>query len=555
MKRMIVLFLMAAFSVPSLTFAGIISPARIQLVNGDVMFHTPESGEWLPVSVNTPLDEGDAIWTPAGSRTEVQFTDGTVVRLDGLSQLDIIAIEEGFTHLHLANGRLYLKTSPNTGINALQIDADDTTVLPEARTRLRIDMLPNSQEDISIFKGTAYVEGNGNRTKVRAGEQILLEEGHSELLALNPPDDWEKWNIDRDRSQSRSIKAESYLPDELQPFSGELESNGRWEYVPEYGRVWRPTAFLADDWAPYQNGRWIWKENDYVWVSNENWGWVPYHYGRWAVVSGFGWCWVPPVRGDIYWGPGYVGWYRTGSHVGWTPLAPGETFYGHKSYGHNSVNISNTHVSTATVEYRNRDARGGFSILLQNDFLKGRTAFQRPSNSAAFSASVSLGSPRIQPLRETRMPSIRQTPPKATPPAIQHHDNQDLRTRFPRLTPDTVKQTRPQPIVIPSAPAVPTSVIRSGTPSIPRQNGDGRFGSPQPQSTINLPSRKEQPSLSNQAEKHASPGGSSRKGELPVQVNKQKEQKQKKVWKVISTEKGSEKNQRDNDNKEHKRDK
>ena len=66
-----------------------------------------------------------------GSRTEVQLGDGTTVRLDEGSQLDLIAVEDGFAHLHLASGRLYLRTSPNAGENSLQIDADDTTVLPE----------------------------------------------------------------------------------------------------------------------------------------------------------------------------------------------------------------------------------------------------------------------------------------------------------------------------------------------------------------------------------------------------------------------------------------
>ena len=197
MKPSILLFLAVILIIPSVCTAGVIGPARITMINGDVMFHTPDSGEWLPVSVNTPLDEGDSLWTSSGSRAEIQLADSSLVRIDSGSQLYLIADEDNFTHLHLASGRLYLRTSPNTGSNSLQIDADDTTVLPEARTRLRIDMLPNGQEDVSIFKGTAYVEGNGNRTQVRAGDHIALEEGHSELLPLNPPDNWEKWNRDR----------------------------------------------------------------------------------------------------------------------------------------------------------------------------------------------------------------------------------------------------------------------------------------------------------------------------------------------------------------------
>lgn len=547
MKRIILLFLVAVLVIPSAAMAVMIGPARVLLIDGDVLFRTTDTDEWLPATVNTPLDESDAIWVPDGSRTEIQLADGTLVRLDSGSQLDLIAVEDGFTHLHLARGRLYLRTSTRAGNNSLQIDADNTTVIPDARTRLRIDMLPNDQEDVSIFRGTAYVEGNGNRTKVRAGEHIALEEGHTELLQLNPPDNWESWNSDRDRIQSRSATTESNLPDDLRPFSRELESNGRWVQVPEYGMVWRPTVIQSDDWAPYTSGRWIWKGNDYVWISYESWGWVPYHYGRWAVVSGFGWCWVPPVRGDIYWGPGYVGWYSTGNYVGWTPLAPGETFYGQRHYGRHSANTKDTPVSTATIVYKNRDARGGLSILLQNDFLRGRAVFQRPSNTRAVSVSVSPGSPRIQPVRETRMPIVKQTPTRVVPPAIQHHDSRELRDRFPRLIPNAEKQRHTQPPVVVTAPAAPAVTNRPAA----RQNDDGRLRTTQPEPYLNHTERKDQPQLPDQADKHVS-GDTHRSAEAPGQVKKPRELKLKKVWKVTTKEQGIEKALKEKEGKEQK---
>lgn len=465
MKRIIWICLVVLFIAPTLSQAGILGPVSIRYTDGDVMFRTPDDDEWLPAATNTPLDEGDAVWCPDDSRVEIQLPDGSIVRLDGGSQLDLIANEDGFTHLHLASGRLYIRTSQTSGNNSLQIDADDTTVVPAARTRLRIDMLPNNQEDVSIFKGTAYVEGNGSRTKVRAGEQIALEEGHNELLSLNPSDDWEYWNVDRDRAQSRSARSDSYLPDELRGHSADLDANGTWERVPEYGMVWRPTVMLSDDWAPYRSGRWIWKGDDYVWISYENWGWVPYHYGRWAVVSGLGWCWVPPTRGDVYWGPGYVGWYTAGNNVGWTPLAPGEIYTGRRYYGSQSRIISNTNNTANTVVYRNRNNRGGLTVVQHNDFLRGRTVVQQPSRNTSVSLSVSIGSPRIQPLRETRMPIIKQTPPRVAPPRIERRDTRQLRDRFPRVIPEAAPQRRreqaaPVAAPVPAAPTNQTAPVR-----------------------------------------------------------------------------------------------
>ncbi len=459
--------------VPTISLAADTGPARIRMMDGDVLFRTPDSDEWLLAAINTPLDEGDAIWCADSSKAEIQLADGSIIRIDERSQLDILANEDGFIHLHLAAGRAYVRTTQTRAGNTLQIDADDTTVLPAARTKLRIDILPYYQEDVSIFKGSAYVEGNGSRTKVRAGEHIALEEGHSALLSLNPPDGWENWNMDRDREQSRSARSDSYLPDELSAFSAEMDSNGRWVRVQEYGMVWRPTVILSNDWAPYRSGRWIWKGSDYVWISYENWGWVPYHYGRWAVVSGLGWCWVPPARGDVYWGPGYVGWYRTGSHVGWTPLAPGETFYGRRHYGRNSVNITTTTVNTGNIVYRNRQVRGGMTVLPQNDFLRGRVVSQPSSRNTSVSVSVSLGSPRIHPLRETRMPIVKQTPPRVAPPVIVRRDNRELRQRFPRVTPQNESRRGQQQTITtaPSSQQPHTRAIQTAPPvAVPVEN-------------------------------------------------------------------------------------
>lgn len=452
MKRTAWICLVLLMMTATFSLAAVTAPARVRLVDGDVLFRTPDSDEWLPAAVNTPLDEGDAIWCPDDARAEIQLPDGSLIKIDQNSELDLLANEDDFIHLYLASGRAYLRTGPTLPGDSLQIDAEDTTVLPAARTKLRIDILPDGQEDVSIFKGSAYVEGNGSRTNVRAGEHIALDDDYSRLLPLNPPDSWEEWNRERDRELSRPARSASPLPEELQGYSSELDSNGAWVRVPDYGMVWRPRVIFSADWAPYRSGRWIWKGDDYVWISFENWGWVPYHYGRWAVVSGLGWCWVPPARGDAYWGPGYVGWYRTGSHVGWTPLAPGETFYGRRNYGRYSVNITTTRVNPAQVTYRNRRVRGGTTVLPQNDFLRGRIDTRRPS--ANTSVTVTIGSPRLQPLRETRMPIVRQTPPRVAPPRIERRDSRELRQRFPRVTAPVDSPRRVQPAA-PAATARP----------------------------------------------------------------------------------------------------
>lgn len=446
MRRIVAMLFSILLLTQSYAFADVRVPARLSLVQGDVMFITADADDWEPAAVNMPLDEGDSLWCPYGAKAELQLPDGSLLRLDGGSQLNLLANEGSFMHFNLAGGRLYLKTFRYGRDNSLQIDADDTTVVPAPGSRLSLAMLPNAQEDVSIFSGSAYVEGDEGRTRVRAGEQISLEEGYSELLPLNPPDSWEKWNLERDRQQSIAANAAGYLPEELRIYSGELAANGRWVRTSAYGMVWRPSVIISGDWAPYRSGRWVWRGGDYVWLPAESWGWVPYHYGRWTVIGNYGWCWVPPSRGDVYWGPGYVGWYSTGSHVGWTPLAPGEIYYGYGNHGRHSVNITNVTVNVRSVNYRNRRHRGGTTIVAQNDFLRGRTATVQPVRTA--SVAVAIGSPRVKPPKENRPATVRRTQSGQTPPRFEANNRGELRQRFPRVAPapaarQTDRQTAP----------------------------------------------------------------------------------------------------------------
>jgi hypothetical protein len=57
----------------------------------------------------------------------------------------------------------------------------------------------------------------------------------------------------------------------------------------------------------------------WTWVSDYNWGWAPFHYGRWIFDDSYGWIWVP---GDE-WGPAWVAWRESAGYYGWAPLGPG----------------------------------------------------------------------------------------------------------------------------------------------------------------------------------------------------------------------------------------
>jgi hypothetical protein len=111
-------------------------------------------------------------------------------------------------------------------------------------------------------------------------------------------------------------------PSALSDFRAALDPFGTWAEDPTYGTVWAPGTDQVDThFQPYDTaGSWNYVDGDYVWVSDYAWGWVCFHYGRWAVSAGR-WVWVP---GRDYAGA-WVTW-RVGDesfqYVGWAPLAP-----------------------------------------------------------------------------------------------------------------------------------------------------------------------------------------------------------------------------------------
>jgi len=100
-----------------------------------------------------------------------------------------------------------------------------------------------------------------------------------------------------------------------------LGNYGYWVYYSPYGYVWVPRG-VGRHWRPYTNGRWVWTEYGWTWISHYPWGWIPFHYGRWGWDVQLGWYWVP----DIIWAPAWVVWRFGDLYLGWAPLPPGVEF-------------------------------------------------------------------------------------------------------------------------------------------------------------------------------------------------------------------------------------
>jgi hypothetical protein len=164
-------------------------------------------------------------------------------------------------------------------------------------------------------------------------------------------------------------------PSALTDFRPTLDPHGTWVDDSAYGTVWVPNQDeVGGDFVPYEtDGQWDYVDGDYSWDSDFDWGWVCFHYGRWAFVNGT-WLWIP---GRAY-APAWVDWRLTNddpTYLGWAPAAP--------TFGWSGG--SPVRIVLHTYEPWSY-ARGGdlFGPGLSTRLITGRSAQERTMNSRPY---------------------------------------------------------------------------------------------------------------------------------------------------------------------------
>lgn len=294
---------------------------RIRHVEPAVMLQRASETSAEDAIPNLPFLPGDRLWTDGSGRAEFQFADGSILRLDSRSKLDYVAHEEGRRDerivLELWSGGIYVRTRGNRDFPDFEIDTPGGVVETGDRGVYRIDV-DSGETRLTVYDGEATLDSGGGRVSVEAGMRTYARRGEEpetpDRFDRGEMDDFARWDEDRQDHQAWAGSSQRYLPDDVDPYAGELDAYGSWYYEAEMGHVWRP--YVGASWRPYCDGRWIWTSYGWTWVPYEPWGWVTFHYGRWGYSPVIGWYWIP---GSL-WGPAWVQWSVSSDYVGWCPL-------------------------------------------------------------------------------------------------------------------------------------------------------------------------------------------------------------------------------------------
>jgi hypothetical protein len=429
--------------------------ARISLVNGDVSMRRGDSGELSAAALNGPLVMNDQLATGQNSRAEIQFDWGNMIRLGAGTEVRMGELQDGHFLVQIAAGTTTFRVLRDSSAD-VEISTPTVSVRPTEQGSYRVTVLPDGTTEITVRVGRAEIFSPRGTETLTAGRTMeargTANDPEYMILAAIPQDEWDRWNVDRDRALDRTSSYRYVSPDVVG--AEDLDPYGRWTTDPQYGSVWVPT--VDPGWAPYRVGRWV-DEPYYgwTWVSGDPWGWAPYHYGNWY-MSSFGWAWYPgPLGGRHYWRPAMVGFFGWGAgggigfgfgNVGWVPLAPFERF--HPWYGrgfNNAVIVNNVTVVNNFRNARFVNGRNGVTSVNANDFGRGRAIntnnFVRASSNDLVRAGSVQGRLPFTGSADSRRMSDRQVNTQSMP---RVSDNTRFAQRAPsQASPGQVSQGRP----------------------------------------------------------------------------------------------------------------
>ena len=284
---------------------------RLSDVEGTAQIDRGAGDGFAKAFLNLPVIEGCKLKTGKDGRAEVEFEDGSSLRLAPNTEVDFTRLSlaadgQKLTTAQLVSGTLYANLHPkrsggkseNGDQFLLNFSQESIAVSEPAHFRVQ---LTANQATLAVFKGKVSATSPSGQVDVAEKHSATIDladpaKKDAVVVAKNyeaePTDAWDRQQVDyHDRYVSAGG---SNLSSPYTYGVSDLNYYGSFMNCPGYGMGWQP-FFTDASWSPFQDGGWMWYPGSgYMFVSSYPWGWMPYRYGNWAFSSGCGgWMWQP----------------------------------------------------------------------------------------------------------------------------------------------------------------------------------------------------------------------------------------------------------------------
>ncbi len=337
--------------------------AQVKRVEGDVRIRKGDFEETLDRGV--PVAEGDTILSRGrgvlqlGDGTRVAFGSGATFQVSALftdskgERQVLLRLDQGRIRVAMggqSEARFRVDTPSGT---AAMLDRGNATVMVEGDRSVRV-RVHTGHLTFTTDQDQARING-GERLTIYSRTDRLDRVGSFNTYEADSFDLWCEKNLETRRGASWDR-----VPSEIRYYSDDLDDNGDWVEVPDAGWCWRPRVAVVD-WRPYWRGRWGAYSGGMTWVSDDPWGYVTHHYGRWGWHGSWGWYWIP----GVFYSPAWVAWNWGSSYCGWAPLnywnRPCNWGYGAWGGGHAWNVIHVNHINARGINAHMRADRAIFA--------------------------------------------------------------------------------------------------------------------------------------------------------------------------------------------------
>src|SRR6266446_6361340 len=415
--------------------------ARLSYTHGNVSFEPAGTDDWVSAVVNRPITIGDKLWADNDGRAELHL-DSAAIRLSSNTGFSFLNLDDRITQVRITEGVINVRVRHLDPDDTFEIDTPNLafSILREGNYKIDVNEAGDTTI-VTVRNGEGEVTGGGSAYTLHpreTGTFAGIDQLDADIQSFRDNgDDFDRFCSDRDRREDRS-QSSRYVSSDVIGYE-DLDDNGGWRSVPEYGTVWFPHTTIVG-WAPYRYGHWAWISPwGWTWVDDAPWGFAPFHYGRWVAVGGV-WGWVPcapsAVVGVAYvrpvYAPALVAWVGGphfsigigiggggGAGVAWFPLGPREvyvpSYHVSRTYVTN-VNVSNTTVNNTVVNnyynnvvvnknvtnirYVNQAAPNGVTATSQENFRSARPVgrnMMRIDRRDVETAQVNVTTPTVAP--------------------------------------------------------------------------------------------------------------------------------------------------------------
>jgi hypothetical protein len=267
---------------------------RLSDVQGSVEIDKNTGIGFESAFLNLPITQGTQLKTHANGRAEVEFEDGSTLRLtpNTTVQFSTLGSSDAGKHMseiNLVEGMAYVNW---LGKDEITLNFSREKIALDHAAHFRVGTSTEAAK-LAVFKGDVDVDSPSGKVTVAKKKTATFDSADNDkyTLANNieeaPLDSWDRESVSYH---------DQYAKNNSSPYgygASDLNYYGNYSNVPGYGMMWQP-YFTGVGWDPFMDGAWAFYPGfGYNFVSAYPWGWMPYHYGNWSFVPGFGWMWQP----------------------------------------------------------------------------------------------------------------------------------------------------------------------------------------------------------------------------------------------------------------------